>query len=338
MTALTHDDALSGPHGPTASPRLAAGLLLALVSATAFGTSGALARGLIESGWSPAAAVTLRILVAAAVLLVPVAWSLRGRWHTLLQNARLVTAYGVGAVAGAQLCYFQAIARMDVGMALLIEYTAPVAVVVWLWIRRGERPGPLTLAGAVVAALGLVLVLDLLSGGELDPIGVLWALGAMVGAASYFLLSADESSGLPPLALVGGGLVVAGTLLGLACLVGVLPWAATTADVTYTVGTVPWWVPLLALGVIAGAVSYLTGVAAARRLGSRLASFVALTEVLMALVFAALLLDQVPTAVQLLGALAVLTGVVLVKLGEPRPPITPAEGGSLAGALPVAGS
>ncbi len=94
----------------------------------------------------------------------------------------------------------------------------------------------------------------------------------------------------------------------------------------------------MGLGVLAGAVSYLTGVAAARRLGSRLASFVALTEVLAALVFAALLLDQVPSAVQLAGAVAVLTGVVLVKLGEPRPPITPAEGGAVAGALPVAGS
>lgn len=333
MTSMTHDALRTD-----APSRFGAGLLLALASATAFGTSGALARGLIESGWSPGAAVTLRILVAAAILVVPVALSLRGRWHTLLQNARLVTGYGVGAVAGAQLCYFQAVARMDVGMALLIEYTAPVAVVLWLWLRRGERPGVLTLAGAVVAALGLVLVLDLLSGGTLDPVGVLWALGAMVGAASYFLLSADDSSGLPPLALVGGGLVVAGTGLGLACLVGVLPWAAGTDDVTFSVGTVPWWLPVVALGALAGAVSYLTGVAAARRLGSRLASFIALTEVLAALVFAALLLDQVPSAVQLLGGAGVLAGVVLVKLGEPRPPITPEEGGAAAGALPVAGS
>ncbi|MEG9226756.1 EamA family transporter [Aeromicrobium sp. Sec7.5] len=333
MTTMTHDAAVAD-----APSRFGAGLLLALVSATAFGTSGALARGLIESGWSPGAAVTLRILVAAAVLVVPVALSLRGRWRTLLQNARLVTGYGVGAVAGAQLCYFQAVARMDVGMALLIEYTAPVAVVLWLWLRRGERPGALTLAGAAVAALGLVLVLDLLSGGSLDPVGVLWALGAMVGAASYFLLSADDSSGLPPLALVGGGLVVAGTGLGLACLVGILPWAASTSDVTFAVATVPWWAPVVALGVLAGAVSYLTGVAAARRLGSRLASFIALTEVLAALAFAALLLNQVPSAVQLLGGAGVLAGVVLVKLGEPRPPITPEEGGAVAGALPVAGS
>lgn len=309
----------------TPDARVGAGLLLAVASAVAFGSSGTLARGLIDAGWSPGAAVTTRILVAAAVLVVPALMSLRGRWTLLVRHARLVTAYGVGAVAGAQLCYFQAIARMDVGLALLIEYTAPVAIVLWLWLRRGERPGRLTLVGAAVAAVGLVLVLDLLSGGSIDPVGVLWALGAMVGVASYFLLSADETTGLPPLALVGGGLVVAGAGLGLACLVGVLPWAASTADVTYAVATVPWWLPVLALGVLAGAVSYLTGVAAARRLGSRLASFIALSEVLAAMIFAALLLDQVPTAVQLVGAVAVLAGVVLVKLGEPRPAPVPRQ-------------
>lgn len=82
---------------------------------------------------------------------------------------------------------------------------------------------------------------------------------------------------------------------------------------------------LLALGVLAGAVSYLTGVAAARHLGSRLASFIALSEVLAAMIFAALLLDQVPTAVQVVGAVAVVAGVVLVKLGEPRPAPVPSQ-------------
>jgi len=317
MTQLTHDAAIAAP-----SHHLGTGLLIAVTSATAFGTSGALARGLIDAGWSPSAAVTLRILIAAAVLAVPVVLTLRGRWHLLRQHARLVTLYGIGAVAAAQLCYFQAVARMDVGVALLIEYTAPVAIVGWLWLRRGERPGRLTIAGAMVAAVGLVLVLDLVSGGSLDVIGVLWALAAMVGIASYFLLSADHSSGIPPLVLVGGGLVVAGLGLAAAALVGILPWASSTADVVYAVATVPWWAPLLALGALAGAFAYLTGVAAARRLGSRLASFVALTEVLAALVFAAVLLEQVPSPVQVVGALAVVAGVVLVKLREPRP--TPA--------------
>ncbi len=70
---------------------------------------------------------------------------------------------------------------MQVSVALLLEYTAPVAVVVWLWLRHGHRPSGLTLLGAAIAACGLVLVLDVISGADLSAVGVLWALGAMVG-------------------------------------------------------------------------------------------------------------------------------------------------------------
>ena len=49
-------------------------------------------------------------------------------------------AYGVIAVAGCQLAYFSAVDRLPVAVALLIEYTAPVAVIAWLWARHGQRP------------------------------------------------------------------------------------------------------------------------------------------------------------------------------------------------------
>ena len=69
-----------------------------------------------------------------------------------------------------------------------------------------------------------------------------------------------------------------------------------------------WWVPVLALGLVTAAIAYVTGIEAGRRLGSRLASFVALTEVLMALVFAWLLLGELPRPIQLAGGLLVLAG------------------------------
>jgi drug/metabolite transporter (DMT)-like permease len=77
-----------------------------------------------------------------------------------------------------------------------------------------------------------------------------------------------------------------------------------------------WWLPVLGLGVVTAALAYVTGIAATRRLGSRLASFVALTEVLAALGFAWVLLGQAPRSIQLLGAALVLLGVVIVKSGE----------------------
>jgi drug/metabolite transporter (DMT)-like permease len=70
--------------------------------------------------------------------------------------------------------------------------------------------------------------------------------------------------------------------------------------------------------VVTAAVAYTTGIAAVRRLGSRLASFVALTEVLAAVLFAWLLLGQLPARIQFVGGLCVLAGVVLVKLDEDR--------------------
>ena len=193
-----------------------AGLLLALVSAASFALSGALARGLIDVGWSPGAVVLARIAIAALVVAPLASRALRGRWGLLRRNRRIVLLYGVVPVAGTQFAYFSAVAAMDVGPALLIEYTAPAAIVVWLWLRRGERPRALTLAGAGVAAVGLVLVLDLLSGADLALDGVLWALAAMLGAATYFVMSADTRSGVPPLALAGGGLAVGSVSLGAA--------------------------------------------------------------------------------------------------------------------------
>src|SRR5262249_15059425 len=248
--------------GMTDDRRLGAGLLFAIASATAFGLSGSLARGLLDGGWSAGAVVLVRLSLGALVVAPFAIRALRGRWGALRGHAGFILFFGALPVAGAQFGYFSAVQRMDVGPALLIEYTAPAAVVVWLWLRHGERPGTLTVAGAGLAALGLVLVLDILSGADLAPAGVFWALFAMVGAASYFVLAAKERPGLPPVALAGAGLTAGALVLGALGLIGVLPMDATTASPSYTVGDVPWWLPLLGLGVVTAGFAYCTGIAA----------------------------------------------------------------------------
>ena len=292
------------------------GLALALLSAVSFSLSGSLARGLMNSGWSPTAAVTVRVSIAALVLLVPGLLAVRGRTRLLLTNWRPVLAYGLLAVAGAQLMYFLAVSRLDVGIALLIEYTAPVAVVLFMWAARGQRPGPLTFVGAAIAGVGLVLLLDVLGGAKVDIVGVLFALAAMVGAVAYFVISADDTSGVPPITLAAAGLLISTVVFAIVGITGILPITMTSAPVTFSQGTVPWWLPVLGLGLVTAALAYVTGIVAARHLGSRLASFIALSEVAAGLAFAWVLLDQQPKPVQLLGALLVLGGVVVVKLGE----------------------
>ncbi|MCK3769513.1 DMT family transporter [Microbacterium aerolatum] len=309
MSAVANDSGLRSG--------LRLGLPLAIAAALAFGMSGAWARGLIDAGWTPGAAVTVRIWVAALVLLVPTILALRGRWKLLRRNLGMIAAYGLLAVTATQLFYFQAVAVMDVGLALLIEYTAPIAVVLWLWMRRGEKPTGRSILGALIAFVGLVLMLDVLSGRSVDVGGILWAFGAMVGAAAYFVLSGRSDTGLPPIALAGSGLLVGALGLTLAGLLGILPMTWKTDDVTYRFGTVPWFVPVLAIGVIATALAYVLGIASTRLLGSRLASFIALAEVVAALLFGWLLLGQLPNLLQGVGAALVLAGVVVVKLGEP---------------------
>ncbi|WP_459962574.1 EamA family transporter [Nocardia sp. IFM 10818] len=309
MTTMTHDTPVRN--------HLRAGLLFALLSASSFGLSGPLARGLMNAGWSPAAVVTVRVLLGGLVLLPIALYQLHGNWNLLRRNASLLLGYGLLAVAGAQLAYFNAVAHMDVGVALLVEYTAPVAVIVWLWLRHQQRPGRVTVLGALIAVVGLILVLDLISGVDTSWIGIAWSLGAMVGASAYFILSARGDTEVPGSVLATSGLLIGGLAILIAGLAGVVPMRTATAEVSFQGFTTPWWAPVIALGVVTASLSYMTGIAGARRLGSRLASFVALTEVLAAIVFAWALLGQTPRPIQLLGGALILIGVVVVKLGEP---------------------
>ena len=100
-------------------------------------------------------------ITGAAILLLPFAlWSLRGQWRAIRRELPRVALYGTLAVAAAQLGYFQAVSRMDVGIALLIEYLGIVLVVLWVWALTRQRPHRLTVVGIVLALVGLALVLD----------------------------------------------------------------------------------------------------------------------------------------------------------------------------------
>src|SRR6185312_3891383 len=119
---------------PTSSGAL--GLVLALVSAASFSTAGTFARSLCDAGWSPPAAVTARIGCAAVVLLVPAPVALRGRWYLLRRHFTTIVIYGLVTIAGCQLCYFNAVAHLSIGVALLLEYLGIVLIVGYLWLRH----------------------------------------------------------------------------------------------------------------------------------------------------------------------------------------------------------
>lgn len=294
------------------------GLGLALGSSAAFATSGAFAKPLLLGGWSPGAVVAMRITIAAAVLLVPTVISLRGRWTALRRNARLVVGYGLTGVAGCQLAYFEAVSRLSVGVALLLEYLAPVLIVGWLWLRHGHTPRRLTVSGVLLAVAGLALVLDLTGGMRLSLGGVAWGLGAAAFLVLYFFITASVDDALPPIAVAGAGLTVGAAALWSAALVGAVDLRRGAATVEIGSSLVPWWVPVLVISLVAAALAYVTGVAAVRLLGAKVSSFVSLTEVLFAVAFAWLVLGELPQPIQLAGGVLVVAGLVAVRADEAR--------------------
>jgi drug/metabolite transporter (DMT)-like permease len=297
---------------------LASGLSIALFSSAVFGLSGSFAKALLETGWSPGAAVTARLTGAALILAIPAIPALRGRWHQLRDNWLTILLFGLIGVAACQLFYFNAVERLSVGVALLLEYLAPVIIVVWLWVASRKRPRALTFGGTLLSLGGLVLVLDLTGAVKVDPVGVMWGFAAAVCLAIYFFITAKENDSLPPIVLAWGGLLVGAAVMWLAAATGLLPMAFSTADTKLGPWVTPWWVSLGGLVILATVLAYVSGIMGARALGSKVASFVSLTEVLFAVIWAWLLLGELPGAIQLVGGALIVGGVILVRLDELR--------------------
>ena len=306
----------------TPDTRFSRGLAFALTSALTFALSGPFARALMDAGWSPTAAVIAR-LAGGAIALAAVTTVVRPQWITeARRHAGTVVLYGAIPIAGAQLCYYNAVAHLSVGVALLLEYTAPILVVGWIWATTRRRPGTATLAGMMLSIAGITLVLNIFGDGpaRVNTVGVLWATGAAICAACYFMMSAsatstgtDTGETLHPLTLATGGLLVGGAVVTALGITGILPLAFSTADVTVAGFTAPWFVAVLVLGLFSTAIAYTLGIAGVARLRPGFASLVGLSEVLFAVLWARVLIGEAMTAVQALGAAVVLAGLILAR-------------------------
>ena len=265
--------------------------------------------------------------------------ALRGRWGLLRRSAGTAVAYGLVGVAGCQVFYFYAISQMPVGVALLIEYTGSILVVAWLWLRHGQRPRRLTIGGAAGGGRGAGadggdrrIRGSVQQGrrGRRQPGGpavggagrgehgrVLRAIGGHGQARRRWPARPRPTrESLPPIALAWAGMWVGAVALGVLLAVHALPFGASASDVTLLRHQVPPIVPIAGIALLSTAVGYSTGIVAARRLGAKLASFIGMAEILFAVIYAWILLGQLPSATQFLGGALILAGVSLVKIDE----------------------
>ncbi len=293
--------------------RGALGIAMGLAAGLAFGTGGIIVKPLFAEGWTPGAAVFGRLVVAAVVLAIPALVAVRFDLRPLLRGWRLVLAYSVLAVAGVQLAFYAALERIPVSIALLIEYLAPVVLLLVAWGRTRRTPHRLVLIGAALALIGLVLVIGPSGAGALDPVGVILACIAMIGVAFYYVVGDRAPEGVPPVTLAWAGFVLGGAALGIAGLVGVLPMRATFGGALFFGLDVPWWVPLVTVGIVSTAFAYVAGITSITLLGARVASFLGLSEVIFAGVIGWIVLGEAIGPVGLIGAVLILGGIVLVR-------------------------
>lgn len=289
------------------------GLAIALVAALTFGASGALIKPLFDAGWSPASAAAARVLVGGLILLPFALLALRGKWNVLWRARRRVIAMAGVGVAGTQLVYFAAFERIPVGTAILIQYMAPLLLVGIAWARTRRMPKVVVLVGSAAALAGLTLVVSPGGGGGLDPVGVAFAVAAMVGCAGYYLIAAQPSNGLPAIVLAAGGLLIGGVMLLVVGVLGIVPFETSLSPVMLFGNSVDWWVPIAIVGLVATAIAYASSITASEMLGSRLASFVGLLEVVAATFYAWLLLGEQLGVPQLIGGVLILAGIGFVR-------------------------
>lgn len=292
------------------------GFLLAVGSAASFALSGIFASALMDSGWSAMAATTARISLGALALLGPTWYMMRGKWHLVRQAWGHLVLFGILGVAGCQLAFFLALQYIPPSLALLIEFLGPVLLMLWMWARTRVAPGLVTTLGAVLAFAGLITISGIAIGEALHPLGIMFALIAAVGVATYFAAGARDDHGIPPLPFVGLGLLMGAVSLVIVDMFGVLEFTMTDAPVQIAGNEIPSWVAVGGMVFISTVLAYLLGVSASRRLGATVASFTGYSEPLFGIVWTIVFLAIIPTGTQWIGAALIVGGVVVVKLGE----------------------
>ncbi len=196
------------PPARTRRPRL--GYLMAASAAVLWGINGAVSKTILLTGLSSERLAQLRSLGAAVGLLAVVAAFAPQRLRPTRRELPYLIVFGVAGLAFVQWFYFLAIHRLAIGVALLIEYLAPLLVALWARFAYREHVRRRIWAALALAICGLAMIVNLFGGGaSLSTAGVAFALAGAVAYALYVLLAEHAIGGRDPVSLLAWGFLFA---------------------------------------------------------------------------------------------------------------------------------
>jgi drug/metabolite transporter (DMT)-like permease len=302
---------LRTPHRDNAPVR-GIGYLFVASGSILWATNGIVSSLLFKSGAvSPTTLTATRIYGSALILGIGVATVLPGLSRRSLVR---LAAFGIVGISLPQWLFYESISRVDVPIALVIVYTAPVLVTAFERVVLRKRM-PATVYVAIIVAIGGVMAAVLGNSGgfgALSGIGLLFAVGAMAAYSCQILLAAIQPLELRPLQRVGGAMVFGSVLWLMVDPVWTLPFGVATDPVGLgprANATAAVWLLIVYITVLGTVVPYALLVSGAPRIGPGAASVTGMTEPIVASVLAWLVLDQALTAVQIIGIGVALCGV-----------------------------
>lgn len=306
------------PRAPEAKDHRRRGVVLVVLASLCFGSSGTIGKPAMTAGLSPEQVAAARIALSAVILLLGVGLTRPGLLRVGRGQWRLLLGYGLLGVAGVQLFYFLAASRVPVGIAILLEFTSPVLVALWVrFVRRVRLPWPMW-AGIAAALLGLAMVARVHEGLELDALGLVAGMGAAFCSAAYFLIGEHGVDRHHPLSMVTWAMVVGAVAVCVVAPPWTLPGSVLTGPAEFGPWRPPVWTLLVGLALFSTVLAYLAGITALRYLPAPTASVLALLEPLVATTTAWFFLSESLVWVQLLGAAVLLGGALMVQLSPPR--------------------
>jgi drug/metabolite transporter (DMT)-like permease len=291
------------------------GEILTLLGAIFFSFNGVVAKLVLTSGLSSMRLTQVRCGGAFIFLGLYMFLRYRDKLKAKKEDLPLLFAYGIIGFLMVQALYFVAITRLNVSVALILEFTAPIWIVLWLRFVKHKVVPSLMWVAIFLAFSGLVLIAQVWKGQTLDPIGVTCALLDGIVLASFFLLGEKLTAKRDVESLMVYGFGFAS--LGLA--IAMPMWSYATEIFTQSMNlqgrfdafNLPGWV-LIAWVIIMGTiVPYLLVVKGLKLLSASTSSVMGMAEPVLAGVFAWIWLSETGNFIQLVGGVTVIIGIIL---------------------------